>query len=101
MKYSELSEGAQRIWIEVSNTHQIRDTVSDMIDHLVKKSKKQDISLEKLQKSSWFEKICCLGVKEYKKESGKVEITTLDRKDFKNSYAEFMLDEVNSRICNG
>lgn len=100
MEYNTISFEAQQIWLQVENTEKIRTKVSNLIWCLVRKSiKGKDLNKEKLAKSSILEQICSEGVKEERK-NGNTEIKTIHRTEFKNAYAEHILEEVESEVLN-
>lgn len=99
LKFEELCVETQDIILGIENTWQLRDKVRTIIERLVKKSKKQELSFEKLVTSSVIEHLCSQGVKDCK-ERGNEDIKTIHRKEFKYYYSQYILDEVESKICN-
>ena len=99
LEYKELSASAQDIVLAIENTYQLRDKVRAIVECLVKKAKKQELSFDKLVSSSVIEHLCSQGVKDCK-ERGNEDIKTIHRKEFKHYYTQYILDEVESLMCN-
>lgn len=99
LRFKELCVETQNIVLEIENTWQLRNRVQAIIECLVKKSKKQELSFEKLVTSSVIESLCSQGVKGCKKRGNK-NIKTIHKKEFKHYYTQCILDEVESEICN-
>lgn len=99
LNFEQLCSETQDIVLGIENTWQLRNKVSDLIECLIKKSKKQELSFKRLVTSSIIEHLCSQAVKDCKK-GGNENIKTIHRKEFKHYYTQYILDEVESRICN-
>ena len=99
LEFEELCVETQDIVLGIGNTRQLWDKVRAIVECLVRKSKKQELSFEKLVTSSVIEHLCSQGVKDCK-ERGNKNIKTIHRKEFKHYYTQYILDEVESEICN-
>lgn len=92
MDTSKLSPNALDIFLMAENTREIKDKVSQLINTLKKKQQKNvTLSVNILAISSWMERICSASVKKCRI-AGNKKIKTADRKEFKQAYAQYLIE---------